>query len=181
MMVWVEISGIGETGGSSGGSNGGNDAEDYEASIYVVGPDGTVLSFPDGETTLEPLAQSYLEENHYGRIPGAMAFDESFLPGTYTLVGMLSSLESGKPVSISSEVIYYSDQPSVKLFLNRNSFSPGMPVTIEAALTEGQFPESVSVLTRLERPTGADLFLPEKTGTFSMLHYAPLEDEYMTL
>jgi len=184
MMAWVEISGIGEAGGSSAGSAGsysGNGADNYEASVYVVGPDGTVRSFPDRETAPVPLAQSYLEENHYGRIPGAMAFDESFLPGTYTLVGILSSLESGKPVSISSEVIYYSDQPSVKLFLNRNSFYPGMPLTIEAALTEGKTPESVSVLTRLERPAGADLFLPEKTGTFSMLNYASLEDGYMTL
>ncbi|AKB24574.1 hypothetical protein MSMTP_1105 [Methanosarcina sp. MTP4] len=181
MMVWVDISGIGEAGGSSAGSYSGNGADGYEASVYVVGPDGTVFSFPDGETAPVPLAQSYLEENHYGRIPGAMAFDESFLPGTYTLVGILSSLESGKPVSISSEVIYYSDQPSVKIFLNRKSFYPGMPLTIEAALTEGKTPESVSVLTRLERPAGADLFLPEKTGTFSMLNYAPLEDGYMTL
>jgi hypothetical protein len=139
LMTWVDISGI------------TNDHQ-CEAEVYLVGPDGTVISFPDGGRIVQPLDQSYVRTNHYGRIPGSLKFNETFIPGTYQLVGSLTSGETGLLESFSSIIIYYNNQTSVKLFQNRELYSPGMPVTIDMAITKGDMPENAYAVVLLERP-----------------------------
>jgi parallel beta-helix repeat protein len=168
LMAWVDIQGV---------------TEDHpcEGSIYLVDPDGNIISFPDGGSTIEPLDQSYLMNSHSGRIPGSLNFDESFKPGTYSLVSSLTSTETGMLESLSSTVIYYSDQPSVKLFTDRETYSLDMPVTVDLAITKGDNSEKKHVTSVLVRPDGSSLYLPYRTETFSSLEYETPQDEYMTI
>jgi hypothetical protein len=168
LMTWVEISGM-------------TDEHQCEAEIYLVDPDGTVISFPDGGTIVQPLDQSYVKTNHYGRIPGSLKFNGTFIPGTYQLVGSLTSVETGLLESFSSIIIYYNNQTSVKLFQNRELYSPGMPVTIDMAITKGEMPENAHTVVLLERPDNSILFLPYRTETYSSLQYQPLQNQYMTV
>ncbi|MBN2488247.1 MAG: right-handed parallel beta-helix repeat-containing protein [Methanosarcinaceae archaeon] len=168
LMSWVDISGI-------------TDDRQYEAEVYLVDPEGNVISFPDGEGTVKPLDSSYVKNNHYGRIPGSLTFNEGFIPGTYRLIGSLTSEGSGSLDSLSSTIIYYNDQPSVKLFMNRESYSPGMPVTVDMAITKGENPENAYSVVLLERPDSSELFLPYRTETYSSLQYQPLMSQYMTV
>jgi parallel beta-helix repeat protein len=168
MMVWLEIEGI-------------TDEHSSEASVYLVGPGGTVISFPNGESTAKPLDQSYLRNEYFGRIPGFLKFDGNFVPGTYALVGSLTSTESGMLESLSSMIIYYNDQPSVKLFMDRETYAPDMPLTVDLAITKGDSSEKTYVTSVLVRPDGSSLYLPYRTETFSSLEYETLQDEYMTI
>ena len=168
LMTWVDISGI-------------TDDHQCEAEVYLVDPEGNVISLPDSEGTVKPLDSSYVKNNHYGRLPGSLTFDEGFIPGTYRLVGSLTSERSGSLDSLSSTIIYYNDQPSVKLFMNRESYSPGMPVTVDMAITKGEYPENAYSVVLLERPDNSELFLPYRTETYSSLQYQPLKSHYMTV
>lgn len=168
LMTWVEINGI-------------TDDHLCEAEVYLVDPEGTVISFPDGGAIVQPLDQSYVKTNHYGRIPGSLKFNETFIPGAYHLVGSLTSVETGLLESFSSIIIYYNNQTSVKLFQSREVYSPGMPVTIDMAITKGEIPENANVVVLLERPDNSNLFLPYRTETYSSLQYQPLQNQYMTV
>jgi hypothetical protein len=110
-----------------------------------------------------------------------LTFNGDFIPGTYRLVGSLASEGSGSLESLSSTTIYYNNQPSVKLFMNRECYSPGMPVTVDMAITKGEYPENASAVVLLERPDNSELFLPYMTETYSSLQYQPLQNQYMTV
>lgn len=167
MMAWVKISGVAAD-------------DEYTATVYLVSPDGTLSSFPDGGEPA-PLDDRYVRDNHYGRLPGAVAFSADDPAGTYRLVATLSQNSSGTLVSLSSVPVYFSTTPSVQLFVNREMLGEGMPLKVTAAVTGGETPLNATLVTVLQRPQGADRYLPGGTEESGALDFAPLGSEYLTV
>jgi len=167
LMAWVKISGV------AAGDN-------YTASVYLVSPDGTLHAFPDsGEPA--PLDDRYVEDNHYGRLPGAMAFGPDEQLGTWRLVGTLSAGDGGRLVSLSSVPICFGTVPAVHLFVNRKVLGEGMPLKIDTAVIGGGAHQNTTLITLLQRPQGADRYLPGGTEESDALDFAPLGSEFLTM
>ncbi|HDQ08165.1 MAG TPA: PKD domain-containing protein, partial [Methanoculleus sp.] len=169
MMVWVEIAGVAP-------------GDRFTAMVYLAAPDGTLISFPGGSGNPAPLNDAYVRGNHYGRLPGSLALTNTDLPGTYRLVATLEPEGAGAPVALSSAPVFFSTEPAVRLYLNRDMVSDGMPLRVTHAVTGGAVPptEATLVIT-MERPDGTTEYLPSGTGTYASRHYAPLAPAYETV
>jgi parallel beta-helix repeat protein len=167
LMAWIRIMGVPAD-------------EAYTAMVYLAGPDGSLHAFPGGGEPA-PLDGRYVRDNHFGRLPGAVRLGAGDLSGTYRLVATLSPEGSERLVSLSSVPVYFSTEPSVRLFLNREVFTDGLPVRVACAVTGGETPMNASLVTLLEVPTGPDLYLPAGTEASSSITYAPLEPAFLSM
>lgn len=168
MMAWVKIAGIAPD-------------ERYTATVYLVAPDGTVISFPDGTGGVAPLDAQYVTNNHHGRLPGALIFDNEKENGTYQLVAALTPEGSSQLISLSSVPVYHSSEPSVKLYQNRADLTDGMPLYVTGAITKGEETMDASLSVILEPPEGSPLYLPGKTERYASIRTEPLTSQYLTL
>ena len=168
MMAWVKIAGIAP-------------GDRYSATVYLVAPDGTEISFPEGTDVVAPLDAQYVTNNHHGRLPGAIIFDEEKKPGTYRLAAILTPEGSSQLISLSSVPIYYSTAPSVKLYQNRADLTDGMPLRITGAVTRGEESMNASLSVILEPPEGPALYLPGKTERYAAIRTEPLTSQYLVL
>lgn len=168
MMAWVKIAGIAPD-------------DRYTATVYLVTPDGTEISFPEGTDEVTPLDDQYVTNNHHGRLPGALIFDELNRNGTYQLVAKLTPTGSSQLISLASVPIYHSTQPSVKLYQNRADLTDGMQLRITSAVTRGEETMDASLSVILEPPEGPTLYLPDKTERYAAIRTEPLTSQYMVL
>ena len=157
------------------------DGDEIDAYIYVIGPDGKIRYYPDWDDEPEPLDSYYVRTSYYGRLPVRLEFNESFTPGTYIIIGKLTEKGSTDPLSLSTEKVYYNNEASVKLYINRDYFTDGMDVVIEHALTSGAKPENGTLLTSVESPTGSRVYLPMLADEAEGLSYQPIESQFSTV
>ncbi|MDT8358253.1 MAG: NosD domain-containing protein, partial [Methanomicrobiaceae archaeon] len=163
LMAWVRISGV-----PSG--------EAYTAEVYLAAPDGRLLSFPGGGEPA-PLDDRYVQDNHFGRLPGALQLGRADTAGTYRLVAALYPEGSGAPVSLSSLPVYYSSDPSLRLFTSRDLLTDGMPLRVACAVTTGGTAVNASIVTILEMPDGSSRYLPAGPSSGEI----PLRTSFITL
>lgn len=168
LTSWIRINGI-------------TNEEDYEASVYLIGSDGSTIPFPDGYGSVQLLDSSYLEMNYNGRLPGSLTFDDSFIPGIYRLVASLTRIDDNSLESLSSVTLYYSDQPSMEFFLNRDAYYPGSTLNIDLALTGGVEEIDANVVLMLEAPDASIRYLPYDSSSFASIQQVPLQDRYMNV
>ncbi len=168
LTSWIRINGI-------------INEEDYEASVYLIGPDGSTIPFPDGYGSVQLLDISYLDMNYNGRLPGSLAFDDSFASGIYRLVASLTRTDDNSLESLSSFTLYYSDKPSMEFFLNRDAYYPGSTLSIDLALTGGQEKIDANVVLMLEAPDASVTYLPSDGSYFASIQQVPLQDRYMNV
>ena len=88
MMAWVKIAGIAPD-------------KRYQATVYLISPNGTEMPFPGGTGEVAPLDPQYVTNNHHGRLPGSFAFSDDALPGTYLLAATLTPDGSSQLISVS--------------------------------------------------------------------------------
>ncbi len=138
------------------GLDGISDPSLYEASIYLSDPEGDLISWPEGSSLIAPLDQEYLKMNYDGRLPGSLEFDTSYTEGVYRLIGSIRSLEDGSLVSVASTTLYYSDQPSLELFLDSSIYSLEDILHVDLAAVPG---ENTAVKVELYRPDGSVISL----------------------
>ncbi|MDE4908921.1 right-handed parallel beta-helix repeat-containing protein [Methanogenium marinum] len=168
MMAWVKIKGVAPD-------------DQYNATVYLIAPDGTEISFPEGTGDVTPLDGQSVTNNHNGRLPGSVIFSGENVPGTYQLVATLTPKGSSQLVSLSSVPVYYSATPSVNLYQNRPDLADGMPLRVTAAITRGEEDMDASLTVLLEPPEGPDLYLPGGTETFAATRMEPLISQYILL
>ncbi len=140
------------------GLDGISDPSVYEAVIYLSDPEGELICWPDGSASITPLDPVYLELNYDGRLPGALEFNADYTEGVYRLIGIIRSLEDGSVVSVSSTTLYYSDQPSLELFLDSSIYSLEDILHVDLAAVAG---EDTAVKVEIYRPDGSVLPLTD--------------------
>lgn len=161
----------------------GNGSKDYRAYIYLLTPDGKKLYYPDWSETKKPIDSYYLRTNYYGRLPSSIKFNNSFSAGTYILVGKIADgladgLADGfNTVSLSTDKLYYNNQTSVKLYINREIFSDGQEVIIEHMLT-GNSTQNGTLLLSMEDPESNVVHLPTLSEKAEGKRYKPIESDY---
>jgi parallel beta-helix repeat protein len=168
MMVWVDISGIAPE-------------DRYTARIYLVAPDGEIISFPDGSGDAVLLDDAYVRANHYGRLPDSLSFAATDLAGTYRLVATLEPEGSDQLVSLSSVPVFFSADPAVRLYINRDILADGMPLQVMHAATGGTRAEEETLIILMEHPDGSTTYLPAGTEYYASRHYAPLGSPFETI
>lgn len=168
MMVWVEIAGIAPE-------------DRYTARVYLVAPDGEVISFPGGSGDPVPLDDAYVRSNHYGRLPGSIAFAGADIPGTYRLVATLEPEGSGQLVSLSPVPVFFSNVPAVQLYGSRDMLTDGMPLLVTHAATGGTIAEEETLIIVMEHPDGSTTYLPGASETYASRHFAPLGSLFETV
>jgi len=168
MMVWVEIAGVAP-------------GDRFTAKVYLVAPDGTLVSFPGGSGDPAPLDDAYVRGNHYGRIPGSLTFADTDPSGTYRLVATLEPEGSDVPVALSSVPVFFSSEPAVRLYLNRDMLGDDMPLRVRHAVTGGTTAGEATLVVIMERPDGTTTYLPSGTEPYASRHYAPLAPLFETV
>ncbi|MBT8507044.1 hypothetical protein AZH53_01195 [Methanomicrobiaceae archaeon CYW5] len=168
MMVWVEIAGIAPE-------------DRFTARVYLVAPDGEIISFPDGSFDAVPLDDAYVHGNHYGRLPGSLSFSATDLAGTYQLVATLEPEGSDRLVSLSPVPVFFSAEPAVRLYINRDILGDDMPLQVMHAATGGTRAEEETLVILMEHPDGSTTYLPAGTESYASRHYAPLGSLFETI
>jgi len=168
MMVWVEIAGIAPE-------------DRYTARVYLVAPDGDVISFPDGSRDPVPLDRAYVQSNHNGRLPGSLSFAATDPAGTYRLAATLEPEGSDQLVSLSSVPVFFSPDPAVQLYLSRDILGDGMELRVMHAATGGTRAEEETLVILMEHPDGTTVYLPAGTEYYASSHYAPLGSLFGTI
>ncbi|RZN37096.1 MAG: hypothetical protein EFT35_06800, partial [Methanophagales archaeon ANME-1-THS] len=150
---------------------------DYNVYIYLLTPDGKKRYYPDWSGEEKPINTYYLRTNYYGRLPAILEFNNSFNPGTYMLVGTLTEANSVSPLSLSTDKMYYSNQTSVKIYINRETFADNQTIVIEHMLT-GNATENGTLILSLENPRGERVYLPMRSARASGREYIPIKSDY---
>ncbi|MBO8179087.1 MAG: right-handed parallel beta-helix repeat-containing protein [Archaeoglobus sp.] len=149
-------------------------SSDYSAFLYLIIPDGKKLYYPEWNEEEKALDSYYLRTNYYGRIPSEFSFDGQ-KAGTYILAAKIVSGDS--ILSLSTDRLYYSNETSVKLYINREVFSEGQVVVVEQAVTgEG----NASLLISMETPDGELIYLPMLSEKPEVTEYTPIKSDYFT-
>ncbi|MDK2877090.1 MAG: hypothetical protein PWQ22_1500 [Archaeoglobaceae archaeon] len=150
---------------------------DYSAYIYLQTLDGKRLYYPDWSEEERPIDSYYLRTNYYGRLPSILKFDSKFTQGTYILIGKINEVNSDTPISLSTEKIYYSNQTSVKVYINREIFSENQGIIVEHMLT-GNGTENGTLILSMEDPSGEQVYLPAISAKASGREYRPIKSDY---
>jgi parallel beta-helix repeat protein len=150
---------------------------DYNAYIYILTPDGKKLYYPEWKSEEKPINAYYLRTNYYGRLPSTLQFNNTFTPGTYILAGKITRVNSSKLLSLSTDKIYYSNQTSVKIYINRETYSENQAIVIEHMLT-GNATQNGTLLLSLEYPSGEQVYLPMLSAEAKGKEYSPIKSDY---
>ncbi|MDH7594292.1 MAG: hypothetical protein QHG99_08090 [Methanomicrobiales archaeon] len=154
------------------------DSEEYDAYLYVLAPDGRRLYYPVWSEEERPLDPYYIRNNYYGRLPSQLRFDQEFGSGIYTMVAKIAYRGTTVPLSLSTEHVYYSNTTSVKIFVNRHTFSDGQTVRIEHMLTAGERVNGTLLLS-LEDPEGNEYYLPALSSLPEGRKLEPISSDHL--
>lgn len=149
----------------------------YNAYVYIQTPDGKKLYYPDWSEEEKPIDSYYLRTNYYGRLRSILKFDSTFTQGTYILIGKITKVNSDKPVSISTEKIYYNNQTSVKIYVNREIFSENQVIIVDHMLT-GNGTQNGTLILSMENPSGVRVYLPAISAKAIAREYTPIKSDY---
>jgi len=166
LVTYVSIDGIGE-----------NDS--YSGYVYLTCPDGRKLYYPAWDEAEAAIDASIVRDNYYGRLPVELEFDDGFAPGTYVLTGGLVDDYTGAIDSLSAKKVYYNNNTSTRVYVNKELVSDGMSVAIENAVTAGPVEENASLVLSLEDPAGSRLYLPMMSPVAAETNYRPLGSDFM--
>ncbi|MEM2925682.1 MAG: NosD domain-containing protein, partial [Methanocellales archaeon] len=150
---------------------------DYNAYIYIQTPYGKRLYYPDWGEEKKPINSYYLRTNYYGRLPSILEFNNTFTPGTYILAGEITRVNSNAPISLSTDKIYYSNQTSVKIYINRETFAQDQKIIVEHMLT-GNATQNGTLFLSMENPSGERVYLPTFSIKASGREYIPVKSDY---
>ena len=148
----------------------------YDAYIYLLTPDGRKLYYPDWTEDEKPIKSYYLRTNYYGKFPSILEFNNSFSIGTYILVGKIAD-EFNTTISLSTDKVYYNNQTSVKLYINRETLIDGQKIIIEHMLT-GNATQNGTLLLSMENPDGEQIYLPMLSTKAEEKEYRPIRSDY---
>lgn len=161
--------------------DGAAEENEFDAYIYIIGPDGKIRYYPNWDEKPSPIDTYYLRNSYYGKLPGRLEFNDSFIPGTYNIVGKITQNGSDRSVSLSTEKIYYNNRTSVKLYVNREVVVDGGELVIENAITRGHEKENGTLIISLESPLGDTLYLPMLTNMIDTTSYQPIQSMFSTV
>ena len=154
---------------------------EYDLYIYALTPEGETLYYPNWDPSPQPLPGYYLKNNYYGRIPVGLRLDENSSLGTYRMVGKITQKGRMAPVALASDLAWFSNTSTIKLYINSDTVTDGSPITIKYSLTHTGEPMNGSMLISMETPSEEKIYYPQKTSYITTTTWEHLTTNHATI